>query len=353
MKIRSEGIVKRRRWRKAGKFTLSAVIALSACFFTATSAFAGNWKNESDGWKYYKNSSTYLTSQWFLDEDGCWYYLDSEGNMMTDTITPDGYTVKKDGSWNQKIAQVERYAHTIPDETCEHQTGAYGEPIFRVDTDKPLVSLSFDSGSTMNYTDEILEILDKYNIRSTFFLTKEWMDTHEADVKKIHDHGHEIGNHSVDHKDFTTLTDKQIAAQIKDTHQKIKELTGRDAFLFRAPYGAYNTSVIDAIKKNQYYSIQWTVDSLDWKNLGVQPIIDRIFNGGRLKNGAIILMHNGATYTPQALERIITGIHTRGYEIVPVSELIYTSEYQVDRTGVQHSTKVAPAKPVWDESAAG
>ncbi|MEG1293095.1 MAG: polysaccharide deacetylase family protein [Clostridium sp.] len=324
----------------AGCLTASILI-LSLCFLFPLSAYAGNWKYDGIDWKFYNNDGTFRASEWFQDEDGCWYYLDSEGKMMIDMVTPDGYTVGKDGSWIQKIPQVKRYVHIIPDDTCNHRAGKIGEPIFQVATDQPLVALSFDSGSDTGYTDQILEILDKYDIRSTFFVTKDWMNAHETDVKKIHDHGHEIGNHTVNHPDMTKLSARQMSAQIQDTHLKIKELTGQDAFLLRAPFGAYNTAVVDTIKNNGYYSIQWTVDSLDWKNLGVQPILDRVLKSDRLQNGAIVLMHNGADYTPQALETIIKGILERGYQIIPVSELIYTRDYQIDGNGVQHSTKTA------------
>lgn len=322
------------------KITKKAAAA-AACVFCSLmfpfSSLAGNWRFDETGWKFYDSASAFKRSQWFQDEDGCWYYLDESGNMMTDTVTPDGYTVGEDGAWIVKIPQ--RYVHIAPDETCNHKTSGKSEPVFQVETDKPLVALTFDSGSNLSHTEQLLEILDKHQVRSTFFLTKEWMDTHEEEVLKIHKKGHEIGNHSVDHPDFTALTTAQMTAQIQDTHKKIKELTGRDAFLFRVPLGAYDTAVIDTIKENGYYCIQWTVDSLDWKNLGLQPLLDRVLKHKDLTNGSIVLMHNGADYTPAALDTIITEILARGYEIVPVSELIYTRNYTVDAMGIQHPVK--------------
>lgn len=326
--------MKNKIWTAAA-FVLGASMALLASVPT----LAGNWVYGEEVWKYENNDGSHLVSQWFQDDDGCWYYLDGQGNMVTDGVTPDGYTVGKDGAWIQKIPQMERYEHIAPDESCNHYAGKQSEPIFQVDTEKPLVALSFDSGSVFDYTDQLLEILNRYNVRTTFFLTKDWMDDHGDSVKKIYEAGHEIGNHSVSHPDMTDMTPEQISAQIQAAHEKIRELTGREAFLFRAPYGAYNSKVIDTVKNNGYYCIQWTVDSLDWKNLGVQPILDRVLNSGKLKNGAIVLMHNGAEYTPQALETIIKEIQSRGYTIVPVSELIYTRDYKLDVYGIQHSTK--------------
>lgn len=309
--------------------------------FTPVAALAGNWAYDGGNWRFENNDGTRLISQWFQDEDGIWYYLDHEGNMMTDCLTPDGYRVREDGAWDQKVPQRALYPHVVPDETCNHMVGKHGEPIFQVDTEKRQVAFSFDSGSVFDYTDEILEILERHGIRSTFFLTKDWMDSHEESVLKIYEKGHEIGNHSVNHPDMTEMTPEQITVQIQQTHQKIRELTGREAFLFRAPYGAYDTKVVDTVKQNGYYCIQWSVDSLDWKNLGVQPILDRVLHSGKLGNGSIILMHDGAEYTPQALETLITEIEADGYEIVPVSELIYTRNYKLDVYGIQH-----PVEPV-------
>lgn len=320
----------------AGLMTVSSLFVFSTLF--SMHAYAGDWRFDGANWKYFDSDKDFRFSEWFLDEDGCWYYLDSNGNLLTDAVTPDGYTVGKDGAWIVKIPQVQRYTRVIPDETCNNYAGKKGEPIFQVDTAKPLVALSFDSGSSFAYTDRILDTLKKYNLRSTFFLTKEWMDSHKEDVQKIFVQGHEIGNHSVDHPDFTKLTASQMSVQLQSTHEKIKELTGREAFLFRAPFGAYNNAVVDSVKNNGYYCVQWSIDSLDWKNLGVQPILDRVLHSGKLKNGAIILMHNGAEYTPDALETIIQGILEQGYQIVPVSELIYTRNYQIDGMGIQHPT---------------
>lgn len=223
----------------------------------------------------------------------------------------------------------------IPDNTSNNYAGSKAEPIFKVKTDQPYVALTFDSDWENQYTNQILEILDRYGLTCTFFLTARWMETYPEDVKNIYDHGHEIGNHSTDHPEFTSLTPAQMDQQIQYPHQLIKERFGIEMCLFRAPFGDYNNQVIDAVKRNGYYSIQWTIDSLDWKNLGKQDIIDRILNSGKLDHGAIILMHNGAQYTPSALEEVIQGILAKGYQIVPVSSIIYENNYHMDYTGLQ------------------
>lgn len=105
--------------------------------------------------------------------------------------------------------------------------------------------------------------------------------------------------------------------------------------LFRPPYGDYDDEVVRTAQECGYYPIQWSVDSLDWKDYGVQSIIDTVSNHKDLKNGAIILCHNGAKYTAQALEQLLTGLEEQGYQIVPVSELIYKEDYHMDVTGRQ------------------
>ena len=118
-------------------------------------------------------------------------------------------------------------------------------------------------------------------------------------------------------------------------HKKVKELTGEDMYLFRPPYGDYDDEVILNAKENGYYTIQWDVDSLDWKDYGVDSIVDTVVNHKNLGNGSIILCHNGAKYTKDALDAMINGLQEKGYEIVPVSELIYKDDYHMDVTGRQ------------------
>lgn len=105
--------------------------------------------------------------------------------------------------------------------------------------------------------------------------------------------------------------------------------------LFRPPYGDYNNSLIRSAEECGYYSIQWSVDSLDWKDYGIDSIINTVIQNKELKNGAIILCHNGAKYTADALDTLLTDLEEKGYTIVPVSELIYTENYHMDVTGRQ------------------
>ena len=118
-------------------------------------------------------------------------------------------------------------------------------------------------------------------------------------------------------------------------HEKVKNLTGDEMFLFRPPYGDYDNDVIKTATKCGYYPIQWDVDSLDWKDYGVDSIVNTVCSNKHLGNGSIILCHNGAKFTADALDTLITNLKGQGYEIVPISELIYRDGYHMDAEGRQ------------------
>mgnify|MGYP002518801342 CR=1 FL=1 len=129
--------------------------------------------------------------------------------------------------------------------------------------------------------------------------------------------------------------------ELMKVHNKVKELTGYEMCLFRPPYGDYDNAVICKATECGYYTIQWSVDSLDWKNYGVDSIISTVLDHKALGNGSIILMHNGAKYTKDALPSVIEGLQKKGYEIVPISELIYKENYETiqNNRGLTWKTK--------------
>lgn len=208
-------------------------------------------------------------------------------------------------------------------------------PIYSVETEEKKVALSFDAAWGNEDTKVILGILEKYNIHATFFMTGGWVENYPEDVKLIHAAGHNLANHSENHKNMSQLSDADCQEELMQVHNKVKELTGVEMNLFRPPYGDYDNEVIKNATACGYYTIQWDCDSLDWKDYGVDSIIKTVCEHKNLQNGSIILMHNGAKYTAQALPQVIEGLLAQGYEIVPVSELIYTEDYHMDVTGRQ------------------
>ncbi len=208
-------------------------------------------------------------------------------------------------------------------------------PIYCVNTEESKVALSFDTAWGNEDIKIILDILAKHDIKATFFMTGEWIEKYPEDVKRIAKAGHDLGNHSENHKQMTKLTAEQCKDEIMKSHERVKKLTGIEMNLFRAPYGDYNNLVVGTAREYGYHTVQWDVDSLDWKDYGVDGILNKTVNHKKLGNGSIILLHTGAKYTPEALEPMILGLMDKGYELVPISQLIYTGQYTVDQTGRQ------------------
>lgn len=208
-------------------------------------------------------------------------------------------------------------------------------PIYCVDTEKKQVALSFDVIQGNTKIQEILEILAAYKVKATFFVTGEWVESSPKEVKAVCAAGHDLGNYGDKHKDMVRLDNEGKTAELTGVQEKVRKLTGTDMELFRPPYGSYDNAVVHNAMENGYYTIQWSVDSLDWKDYGAEAIVETVCNHKNLGNGAIIRMHNGAKYTAEALKLILAALQEQGYEMVPVSELIYKENYHLDQEGRQ------------------
>lgn len=217
-------------------------------------------------------------------------------------------------------------------------SSTYGDrelPIYSVGTQEKKISISFDAAWGAEDFNKIMEILDKHQVKTTFFMTGEWVEKYPDCVKALVEKGHDLGNHSATHPDMTKLSKEQQREQILKVHKAVKELTGYEMELFRPPYGAYSNSVIRTCYEVGYYPIQWDVDSLDWKDYTAPQIIKNVCSHKSLGNGSIILCHNGAKHTAEALDEMLTNLKEQGYEIVPISELIMRENFHMDVTGMQ------------------
>ena len=265
--------------------------------------------------------------------------IQTEGSVKTeDSISPeddvqDENVIQTENSEQNEAQQEESGFGDVT--TMDNNVGGRELPIYCVDTEEKKVALSFDAAWGNEDTQEILSILKEHDIHVTFFMTGGWVESYPEDVKAILDAGHDLGNHSENHKNMSELSDEEKTEELMAVHRKVKELTGYDMFLFRPPYGDYDNDVINIAKECEYYAIQWDVDSLDWKNEGLDNIIETVTNHKNLGNGSIILCHNGAEYTAQALDTLITKLEEQGYEIVPVSELIYREDFHMNFEGRQ------------------
>lgn len=206
-------------------------------------------------------------------------------------------------------------------------------PIYCVQKDYKVCALSFDAAWGNEDTQELIDIFDRYGIKVTFFVVGDWVDKYPESVKALHDAGHEVMNHSKDHAHFNSLSADQIISDITACNEKIQAITGETPTLFRPPYGEYDDHVVSTVRSMGMEPIQWDVDSLDWKELPASEISQRVTS--KVQPGSIVLFHNAAIHTPEALPTIIETLIQDGYEFVPISELILTGEYTMDHTGKQ------------------
>ncbi|ADI02276.1 MULTISPECIES: polysaccharide deacetylase family sporulation protein PdaB [Syntrophothermus] len=200
------------------------------------------------------------------------------------------------------------------------------KPIFEVPTNKKIVALTFDISWGNTTPMPVIEILKKEAVRCTFFLSGPWVRQYPDIPQRIKADGHEIGSHGNRHVNLSTLSKAEIKKEIEEAHKAIQEVTGIEPNLIRTPNGDYNDTVIQTAEECNYRVIQWSVDSLDWMNPGVDIIVERVTK--KVHPGAIILMHASDTckQTTEALPRIIQGLKREGYELVTVSELLREAE---------------------------
>ena len=210
-------------------------------------------------------------------------------------------------------------------------------PIYCVARDQKVASLTFDAAWGNEDTQQLIDILGTYDVKATFFVVGEWVDKYPESVKALHDAGHEVMNHSDTHAHLSQLSQEEITADLNACSDKIEAVTGTRPTLVRPPYGEYDDHVITAIRAMGLEPIQWDVDSLDWKDLSAGEITKRVLN--KVCPGSIVLFHNAALHTPEALPGIIEALLQEGYTFAPISQLIlpgaYNTDYTIDHTGRQ------------------
>lgn len=211
-------------------------------------------------------------------------------------------------------------------------------PVYSVRTEEKKIAVSFDCAWGVDYTDKLLDVMEKENVKCTFFMVEFWVKKYPEYVKKIDERGHEIGTHSATHPHMNGLSVDEIEKELLTSKNAIREITGKDVILFRPPFGEYSNKVIESAERQNLIAIQWSVDSLDWKNISAKEIAERVLK--RVKKGSIVLFHNQGLHTAEALPTIIKEFKRQGYEFVTIGDLIYKDGYYIDGTGEQiKSTK--------------
>lgn len=187
---------------------------------------------------------------------------------------------------------------------------------------KMLVALTFDDGPWGSTTEQILNTLKEKNVRATFFMMGMQVDANPELAKRAAAEGHEIENHTWDHKNLTTLGVAEVQDEVNRTTQKIKEVTGVDIKYVRPPYGIFNQETADAVEQRL---VTWSVDPRDWENMDAEMTYGGVMAG--VHDGAVILMHDMYQSTADALPGIIDELRIAGYEFVTVDELSHLRDW--------------------------
>lgn len=206
-------------------------------------------------------------------------------------------------------------------------------PIYNVKTDEKVVAISFDAAWGADKTEKIMEILKEYNANATFFLVGFWVENYPEITKKIAENGFEIGTHSNTHPDMAKLDANQIKLELETSVKIIEETTSKKVELFRPPYGSYNNTLIETCESLNLTTIQWDVDSLDWKGISAVDITTRILN--KVFNGSIILCHNNSDHILEALPMVLDRLQKRGYTIKCIGDIIYKDNFTINHMGTQ------------------
>ncbi|MGG5322329.1 polysaccharide deacetylase family protein [Enterococcus sp. DIV2381] len=182
---------------------------------------------------------------------------------------------------------------------------------------RKVVVLTFDDGPDPVNTVKLLDILKENNISATFFLVGKSAEKYPEAVKEIFKDGHEIGNHTFDHKDLKTLSSKDIKNEIDKTDRIIQNLIGRTPKYIRPPYGSVDKEIANIINRP---IINWSVDSEDWKSQNTDMIIQHVLQ--TVYDGSIILFHDTHKETIKAIPYIIRDLIKNGYKIITLNELL-------------------------------
>lgn len=216
------------------------------------------------------------------------------------------------------------------------------EGIIRRGSNRKIVALTFDDGPNPKFTPKILDILREKNAPAAFFMVGKHVAKYPDIARRIHSEGHEIGNHTFSHRDLVPATRKTVMKEVIDADEVITKVVGIRTGLFRPPRGIYSNAVRKIIVEELGYSmVLWTVSAVDWSGLSPKRIVRRVHY--YVRNGGIILFHDSGAIirteganrgrTVEALPSVIDELRSRGFEIVPLSELIQpktSARYDVD-----------------------
>ena len=244
------------------------------------------WHEDSNG-KWYQNADGTYYAGGFQDIDGQTYAFDSNGYLQTGWVTKgvNDYFFKDDGTYDPSQK-------------------------------RPMLALTFDDGPGQ-YTEELLDCLEENNAHATFFMLGNNVSEYPEAPKRMLELGCEIGSHSWDHTQLTTIDLDAVAKQFSDTDDALIQACGQAASVARAPYGDGNSDIYNTVNKPFF---MWSLDTEDWKLMDADADYSAVMNGD-LTDGSIILMHDIHEPSVKAALRLIPDLIAKGYKLVTVSEM--------------------------------
>jgi polysaccharide deacetylase family sporulation protein PdaB len=207
-----------------------------------------------------------------------------------------------------------------------------GEVVWEVPTEEKVIALTFDDGPDPEDTPHILDLLQQYGAKATFFVIGEKVERYPELIKREAAEGHELANHTYKHTYFNgPIKESTMRDELLRAEEAILKISGQKPHSFRPPGGYYNELLVQTAKKEGYMVVMWSwhINTMDWNTPGVDKITSKVLNNTR--NGDIVLFHDyveGKTQTIEALERILPELQRRGYRFVTISELLTYSKTQ-------------------------
>jgi peptidoglycan/xylan/chitin deacetylase (PgdA/CDA1 family) len=198
-----------------------------------------------------------------------------------------------------------------------------GKAVYRADIANKIIAITVEvDKNTQDYTEQILDVLNKNNIKATFFLTGKWVEENGDMARRIADSGHEIGNHSNTHKDMKSMSVNSIKKEIAQADEIISRIYGKQIFFFKPPYSYVNKNILKAAQKEGKTVVVQSLDSLDWKSANVDYILNIIYSN--VLPGDIVCFHNDAKFCAEALDILIPKLKEQGYDFATVGEILNT-----------------------------
>lgn len=207
-------------------------------------------------------------------------------------------------------------------------------PIFGVSSSDMKIALTFDCAWENSDTMLLIDILDKYDVKATFFATGDWCERYPDDVLMLFQNGHAIENHSYNHPHVQSIAKDKLISDTLACDDIIESITGVRPTLYRSPYGEFSDSMLSVFETHLPHKvIQWTADSRDWQGRQPHDMAHTIISN--TQSGGILLFHNDTINTPQALEIILPALQDDGFQFVLVKDLILWDDYSINHQGLQ------------------